>query len=143
MRIRGARSYESVRELTFDNGKLTVEGKATYSEHALSLDVHISGKISLPDDLIGHSVYILSVRPQGDNTLQAVGEGSLFRRSGEEVKVKIRSKQTILPMPLPDPIEKNEFRIATESGDMYGLSYRLTIHSVFDTANSMTQAANL
>jgi hypothetical protein len=143
MRLRGATSYESHRELSFSEGKLILNGKAIYSDQALSLIVELTGQVNLPEDLIGHSVYVLSVRPQNDRSLKAIGSGSLFRRSGEEIKVQIEARQTITPNPLPDPILNNEFRIATESGELHGNSYSLTLHSVFDTANSMAHVAGL
>lgn len=143
MRTRGAQSYDSQRTISSEGTNLVLKGKANYSPEALSLQVDLTGNASFPDDLACHSVYILNVQPQADNSLRAVGQGSLFRKSGEEIKLSIEAKQSITPSPLPDPIDKAEFRIATESGHLRGLSYTLTIHSIFDASNSMAHVAAL
>jgi len=102
--MRGTESYEARRELMFGDDKIVLVGKATYGADALELEVDISGKISLPDDLCGHSVYLTRVGPAKGGGTRTVGEGSLFRHSGEELKVRIASKQTLKPDPLPHPI---------------------------------------
>jgi len=124
--------------LSFGEGKINLAGKALYAAEALGLEVDINGQVTLPDDLCGHSVYITRVEPDGSGRTKSIGEGSLFRASGNELKVKIKSSQVLHPTPLPHPIRATEFRIATEDGELHGNSYRLTIHSIFDAHNSMS-----
>jgi hypothetical protein len=137
MRVRGAKLYRAQRELTFDQGKITLEGTARYTDEALLLDVEVQGKVDLPDDLCGHSVYFQRVSPASDGTLTARGDGSLYRKSGEEIRISISARQRFEPA-LSDPLTKSEFRVATEDGVLEGRSYRTTIHSIFDGANSMS-----
>jgi hypothetical protein len=140
LRMRGTEGYEAHRELTFGRDKIVLDGTADYRGPALLLEVNVTGTVSLPDDLCGHAVYITRVQPQDGGRILALGEGSLFRKSGEEVKIGISTLQTLRPNPLPTPLRSPEFRIATESGESFGNSYHLTIHSIYDAINSMTEA---
>jgi hypothetical protein len=138
----GVESYKVERILTIEDGQIKMEGKARYTPEALLLDIKIHGDVNLPDDLIGHSVYMKRVEPGiEDGQLIGIGEGSLFRSSGKDIPVKIETKYIVSPSPLPNPLTRTEFRIATEDGELRGLSYKLRIHSIFDGVNSMEKVA--
>ncbi|MFH6955088.1 hypothetical protein ACHSBP_18480 [Pseudoalteromonas sp. XMcav1-K] len=134
----GVIEYEVERRLELAGGLINMHGKAYYTNEALVLDIDIEGNIDLPDDLIGHSVYLKKVYPsECKSKAFGVGEGSLFRANGEDVPLTINTKYNLTPSVLPNPLEAPEYRIATEDGVLNGNSYSLRIHSIFDGINTM------
>ena len=134
----GVEEYEVHRRLEVAGGQIDMRGRAFYKAEALTLDIDIEGDAQLPDDLIGHSVYMKRVYQDGPSTLLGVGNGSLFRSDGTDVPVEINTRYDVQPSPLANPLDGEEYRIATEDGKLSGLSYHLRIHSIFDGANSLS-----
>ena len=138
----GVQRYAVHRILGFENGNVTMRGRALYSAEALILDIDVEGTVEMPDDLIGHSIYQKKVSPSECQTkVFGVGEGSVFRSNGGELPFTINTVYEIEPSPLPNPLTQDEFRIATEDGVLNGRSYALRIHSIFDGLNTMNKVA--
>jgi hypothetical protein len=131
----GVQSYQLMRKIDVAGGTITITGTAKYLAQALTLALEIEGKVDLPDDLAGHSVYLKKVSAHSPSCIKAVGEGSLFRLNGSEVPVDVNSRYDLLPDPLPNIIANPEYRYATEDGIVTGNSYHLRIHSIFDGKN--------
>ncbi|MCX2829737.1 hypothetical protein RGU76_28910 [Bacillus pseudomycoides] len=141
MSTMGIKSYTVNRKLRLLGSTIIIEGTAELTLEALVLNVKVKGNVELPDDLSGHSIYLKRIEPiDGKSKIIGVGEGSLFRTNGEEISVQIDTEYTNISPPLSNlkrAITKPEFRIATEDGELYGLTYRTRIHSIFDGINSM------
>ncbi|MDO3401920.1 hypothetical protein QWI29_17910 [Mycolicibacterium neoaurum] len=137
MSAMGVEEYEVHRVLTLGGGELHLQGQARYTPEALELDIEIEGEAEIPDDVICHSVYSKKVFADGPGTLVGTGEGSLFRADGSDIPVGINTNYKISPNPLPNPLTNAEYRTATESGVLFGTSYHLRIHSIFDGQNTM------
>ncbi|WP_305928048.1 hypothetical protein [Bacillus mycoides] len=146
MTTMGIESYKVVRKLRILDSVITIEGTANFTPEALVLNVKVKGDVDLPDDLSGHSIYLKRVEPIGNNSgLIGIGEGSLFRTNGEEISLQIDTEYVNIYPELRNlkyAITKPEFRIATEDGELYGLTYRTRIHSIFDGINSMENVQN-
>lgn len=138
MSTMGVEEYDIHRKLDVAGGEINLRGKAFYTPEALVLDIDIDGDANLPDDLISHSIYIKRVYHDGPGIILGVGNGSLFRQDGSEVPVDINTRYLVQPNPLPNPMKDCEYRIATEDGLLFGLSYHLRIHSIFDGGNTMS-----
>lgn len=134
----GVENYTCRRIITIGDEQLLMSGEALYKEEVLDLSVSVSGDINLPDDLCGHSAYVAYREPAGGgSTIRSVGEGSLFRASGEEIPVRVDSEYSLEPDPLPNPLRGRDYRIVTEDGELIGLTYMCKIHSISDGANTL------
>ncbi len=142
MATMGVASYRVERELTLDGGSIRITGTAKLTPHFLQLDTECSGQVRLPNDMVGHSVYITRVKPMpGEGALHEIGQGSFFRANGEEIPVKITAQYKDFEPAynsLPNPLTKPEYRFVTEDGELWGLNYRSRLHSIFDGVNSMS-----
>jgi hypothetical protein len=132
----GAIQYNVERDLMIKDGteaEIHMIGIAKFNDNALDLDINFVGKkLSLPENLAGHSVYFKIIKPIGDGQLRGRGEGSLFRTDGTDIPVKIRSSYHIEYGESPKPIKEKQYRVATEDGVLNGTSYTLRVHSIFD-----------
>lgn len=136
----GAKGYSTRRILTFGSDKIVIEGDVSLEDSGFAFKGTISGKAKLPQDLSGTSIYIKKIDPSDRGTkLTGIGEGSLFRSKGREVTVQIETVHVLRPTSLVNPLHSTQFRIVTESGELIGQTYRTTVHSVLDGANTMAK----
>lgn len=136
MSAMGVEEYEVHRRLRLLGGEINFKGQARYTPDALVLDIAVDGDAQLPDDLIAHSTYFKRVYQTSPDVILGVGEGSLYRADGSDLPIQIDTRYKVKPAPLPNPMKVVEYRVATEDGVLFGRSYSLRIHSVFDGANT-------
>jgi hypothetical protein len=136
----GANGYKTVRKLFFENGGLiTISGDVTIDRNNFTFAGSIEGQADLPDDLAGNSIYIKRIVPVKEHELHGVGEGSLFRQNGREIKVKIDTTHLLKyhGERLSNPLKNEQFRIVSESGTLLNRTYKTNAYSILDGATTL------
>lgn len=134
----GASGYSTRRTLRFEGGQLSIEGEASVEQSRLSIEGSISGEGHMPTELAGHSVFVMMSSPeQGGQVLRGKGQGALVRTDGSVIEVTVETSHQLRPEPLANPLSQPQYRLVTESGKLTGLTYRSTIHSIYDRRNAM------
>jgi hypothetical protein len=134
----GANSYSTKRILTFKNGKITIKGNIDKKDESVKFTGSINGKVKLPNDLAGNSIYIKRIDPKERGIkLIGIGEGSLFRINGQEIPMKIHTIHNLKTKRLRNPLRNTQFRIVTENGELIGKTYRAIVCSILDGNNTM------
>lgn len=140
----GAKSYSTKRVLSFKTGKITINGKIEEKNEIVKFTGSINGKVKLPNDLAGNSMYIKRIDSKERGAkLIGKGEGSLFRINGQEVPMKIHTIHTLSPKRLKNPLRKTQFRIVTENGELIGKTYKATVCSILDGSNTMANVLEM
>jgi hypothetical protein len=138
----GASGYDTDRTVSLPgeyDGEVDIWGEVSSDGSSFGFEGEIDGEMALPDDVGGNSMYFQRFVPFEDGTvLTGTAMGSLFRSTGEEVKLRLDEEHS-LQGDLSDPLTEPEFRVVTESGHLEGRTYRTVVHSIVDDENAMAK----
>lgn len=141
IRRMGGVGYDTKRTIEFEKDeKIEITGSVKLIDNQMTFTGYLQGQFTQGKDLSGNSIYIKKITPNEDgHILKGVGEGSLFRNHGNELKAKITTEHVITPNKLENPINFNMFRIVSESGYLIGNTYSTQVHSILDKQNTMSK----